>query len=79
MREVRDIEGVCVASVTPLEDGGSYETGAEAYLSHVSWLAERSVRSVVSFGANGEGTLCRTPLVPVPADYDPALQGAGRS
>jgi 4-hydroxy-tetrahydrodipicolinate synthase len=48
------IEGVYVANVTPFEEG-SLELDVDAYLAHVSWLAETGVRGVVPFGTNGEG------------------------
>ena len=43
-----------VANVTPFKEG-SLAVDTEAYLSHVSWLAQMGVRGVVPFGANGEG------------------------
>ena len=51
---VQDIGGVYVANVTPFRED-SLAVDTEAYLAHVSWLAEMGVRGVVPFGANGEG------------------------
>jgi len=51
---VREIGGVYVANVTPFKEG-SLAVDTEAYLSHVSWLAQMGVRGVVPFGTNGEG------------------------
>jgi dihydrodipicolinate synthase/N-acetylneuraminate lyase len=50
------IEGVYVANVTPFKDAPSYELDVNAYLEHVSWLAESGVTGIVPFGTNGEGT-----------------------
>lgn len=51
------IEGVYVANVTPFREGNrSYELDVNAYLEHVSWLAESGVTGIVPFGTNGEGT-----------------------
>jgi 4-hydroxy-tetrahydrodipicolinate synthase len=52
---MQTIEGVYVANVTPFKDDGSFTIDADAYLEHVSWLAEMGVRGVVPFGTNGEG------------------------
>jgi dihydrodipicolinate synthase/N-acetylneuraminate lyase len=52
---MQEIEGVYVANVTPFRDDGSLAVDAEAYVDHVSWLAEMGVRGVVPFGTNGEG------------------------
>src|ERR687890_2020792 len=52
---MREIEGVYVANVTPFEDDDSLAVDDEAYLEHVSWLAEMGVRGIVPFGTNGEG------------------------
>jgi dihydrodipicolinate synthase/N-acetylneuraminate lyase len=52
---MRAIEGVYVANVTPFKDDGSFAVDTDAYLAHVSWLAEMGVRGVVPFGTNGEG------------------------
>ena len=52
---MREIEGVYVANVTPFRDDGSLAVDEEAYLAHVSWLAEMGVGGVVPFGTNGEG------------------------
>jgi dihydrodipicolinate synthase/N-acetylneuraminate lyase len=52
---VREIEGVYVANVTPFKDDGSFAVDEEAYLDHVSWLAEMGVQGIVPFGTNGEG------------------------
>jgi len=52
---MREIEGVYVANVTPFRDDGSFAVDEDAYLDHVSWLAEMGVRGVVPFGTNGEG------------------------
>ncbi|HET7273441.1 MAG TPA: dihydrodipicolinate synthase family protein, partial [Rubrobacter sp.] len=52
---MQGIEGVYVANVTPFRDDGSLAVDAEAYLDHVSWLAEMGVQGVVPFGTNGEG------------------------
>jgi 4-hydroxy-tetrahydrodipicolinate synthase len=52
---MQTIEGVYVANVTPFKDDGSLEIDADAYLAHVSWLAETGVRGIVPFGTNGEG------------------------
>ena len=52
---MREIEGVYVANVTPFRDDGSLAVDDEAYLEHVSWLAEMGVRGIVPFGTNGEG------------------------
>ena len=49
-----EIEGVYVANVTPFRDD-SLAVDDEAYLEHVSWLAEMGVRGIVPFGTNGEG------------------------
>ncbi|MGH3146730.1 MAG: dihydrodipicolinate synthase family protein [Rubrobacter sp.] len=49
-----EIEGVYVANVTPFRED-SLAVDVEAYLAHVSWLAEMGVRGVVPFGTNGEG------------------------
>lgn len=51
---MREIGGVYVANVTPFRDD-SLAVDMEAYLAHVSWLAEMGVRGVVPFGTNGEG------------------------
>lgn len=51
---MQDIGGVYVANVTPFEEG-SLAVDAEAYLAHVSWLAQMGVQGVVPFGTNGEG------------------------
>ena len=51
---MREIGGVYVANVTPFKEG-SLAVDTEAYLSHVSWLAQMGVRGVVPFGTNGEG------------------------
>jgi len=51
---VQGIGGVYVANVTPFEEG-SLAVDTDAYLAHVSWLAEMGVRGVVPFGTNGEG------------------------
>ena len=51
---VQDISGVYVANVTPFEES-SLAVDMDAYLAHVSWLAEMGVRGVVPFGTNGEG------------------------
>jgi dihydrodipicolinate synthase/N-acetylneuraminate lyase len=51
---VQDIGGVYVANVTPFEED-SLEVDMDAFLAHVSWLAEMGVRGVVPFGTNGEG------------------------
>src|ERR671917_744922 len=51
---VQDIGGVYVANVTPIKED-SLAVDTEAYLSHVSWLAQMGVRGVVPFGTNGEG------------------------
>jgi 4-hydroxy-tetrahydrodipicolinate synthase len=51
---VREIGGVYVANVTPFKEG-PLAVDTEAYLSHVSWLAQMGVRGVVPFGTNGEG------------------------
>ena len=50
-----EIEGVYVANVTPFRDDDSLAVDDEAYLEHVSWLAEMGVRGIVPFGTNGEG------------------------
>jgi 4-hydroxy-tetrahydrodipicolinate synthase len=52
---MREIEGVYVANVTPFVDDGSLAVDEDAYLEHVSWLAEMGVRGIVPFGTNGEG------------------------
>jgi len=52
---VREIEGVYVANVTPFKDDGSFAVDQDAYLEHVSWLAEMGVRGIVPLGTNGEG------------------------
>src|SRR5215216_5738373 len=52
---MREIEGVYVANVTPFEDDGSFAVDEDAYMDHVSWLAEMGVRGIVPFGTNGEG------------------------
>src|SRR5215210_2083566 len=52
---MREIEGVYVANVTPFRDDGSFAVNDEAYLEHVSWLAEMGVQGIVPFGTNGEG------------------------
>jgi 4-hydroxy-tetrahydrodipicolinate synthase len=52
---MREIGGVYVANVTPFKDDGHLAVDGEAYLEHVSWLAEMGVRGVVPFGTNGEG------------------------
>ena len=52
---MQHIEGVYVANVTPFVDDGSLAIDEEAYLNHVSWLAEMGVRGIVPFGTNGEG------------------------
>lgn len=51
---MQDIGGVYVANVTPFKED-SLAVDVEAYLAHVSWLAEMGVRGVVPFGTNGEG------------------------
>ncbi|MBA3635258.1 MAG: dihydrodipicolinate synthase family protein [Actinomycetota bacterium] len=50
-----EIGGVYVANVTPFVDDGSLAVDEDAYLDHVSWLAEIGVRGIVPFGTNGEG------------------------
>jgi dihydrodipicolinate synthase/N-acetylneuraminate lyase len=50
------IEGVYVANVTPFKQGPSYALDVNAYLEHVSWLAESGVTGIVPFGTNGEGS-----------------------
>jgi dihydrodipicolinate synthase/N-acetylneuraminate lyase len=50
------IEGVYVANVTPFKEGPSYALDVDAYLEHVSWLAESGVAGIVPFGTNGEGS-----------------------
>ena len=55
MQNAENIEGVYVANVTPFKDDGSLNVDENAYLAHVSWLAEAGVRGVVPFGTNGEG------------------------
>jgi 4-hydroxy-tetrahydrodipicolinate synthase len=52
---MQELEGVYVANVTPFEDDGSSAVDEDAYLDHVSWLAEMGVRGIVPFGTNGEG------------------------
>jgi dihydrodipicolinate synthase/N-acetylneuraminate lyase len=52
---MREIEGVYVANVTPFEDDGSFAVDEDAYMDHVSWLAEMGVRGIVPLGTNGEG------------------------
>ncbi len=52
---MQTIEGVYVANVTPFKDDNSFVVDEDAYLAHVSWLAEMRVRGVVPFGTNGEG------------------------
>src|SRR5215217_7110135 len=52
---MQEIEGVYVANVTPFEDDGSFAVDEDAYMDHVSWLAEMGVRGIVPFGTNGEG------------------------
>ena len=52
---MQTIEGVYVANVTPFKDDGSLAVDRDAYLAHVSWLAEVGVRGIVPFGTNGEG------------------------
>src|SRR5215208_1987434 len=52
---MQEIEGVYVANVTPFEDDGSFAVDEDAYLDHVSWLAEMGLRGIVPFGTNGEG------------------------
>jgi dihydrodipicolinate synthase/N-acetylneuraminate lyase len=52
---MREIQGVYVANVTPFRDDGPLAVDEDAYLEHVSWLAEMGVRGVVPFGTNGEG------------------------
>jgi dihydrodipicolinate synthase/N-acetylneuraminate lyase len=52
---MQELEGVYVANVTPFEDDGSFAVDEDAYLDHVSWLAEMGVRGIVPFGTNGEG------------------------
>ena len=52
---MQEIEGVYVANVTPFKDDGSFAVDEDAYLDHVSWLAEMGVRGIVPFGTNGEG------------------------
>src|SRR5918911_4026336 len=52
---MQTIEGVYVANVTPFKDDGSLAVDRDAYLAHVSWLAEMGVQGVVPFGTNGEG------------------------
>ena len=52
---MREVEGVYVANVTPFRDDYSLAVDDEAYVEHVSWLAEKGVRGVVPFGTNGEG------------------------
>ena len=49
------IEGVYVANVTPFKEDPSYALDVDAYLEHVSWLAESGVTGIVPFGTNGEG------------------------
>jgi dihydrodipicolinate synthase/N-acetylneuraminate lyase len=57
---MRAIEGVYVANVTPFKEDPSYELDVNAYLEHVSWLAESGVTGIVPFGTNGEGTSVTT-------------------
>ena len=49
---MQEIEGVYVANVTPFKDDGSFAVDEDAYLDHVSWLAEMGVRGIVPFGTN---------------------------
>ncbi len=51
---MQGIGGVYVANVTPFKED-SLAVDVEAYLAHVSWLAQMGVRGVVPFGTNGEG------------------------
>ncbi|HEV2094226.1 MAG TPA: dihydrodipicolinate synthase family protein [Rubrobacter sp.] len=53
---MQSIEGVYVANVTPFKEGASYALDVDAYLEHVSWLAESGVTGIVPFGTNGEGS-----------------------
>jgi dihydrodipicolinate synthase/N-acetylneuraminate lyase len=53
---VQTIEGVYVANVTPFKEDPSYALDVDAYLEHVSWLAESGVTGIVPFGTNGEGS-----------------------
>ncbi|MDQ4126936.1 MAG: dihydrodipicolinate synthase family protein [Actinomycetota bacterium] len=52
---MQTIEGVYVANVTPFKEDPSYALDVDAYLEHVSWLAESGVTGIVPFGTNGEG------------------------
>lgn len=53
---MQGIEGVYVANVTPFKEDPSYALDVDAYLEHVSWLAESGVTGIVPFGTNGEGS-----------------------
>jgi dihydrodipicolinate synthase/N-acetylneuraminate lyase len=53
---VQTIEGAYVANVTPFKEDPSYALDVDAYLEHVSWLAESGVTGIVPFGTNGEGS-----------------------
>ena len=53
---MQTIEGVYVANVTPFKEDPSYALDVDAYLEHVSWLAESGVTGIVPFGTNGEGS-----------------------
>ena len=53
---MQTIEGVYVANVTPFKENPSYALDVDAYLEHVSWLAESGVTGIVPFGTNGEGS-----------------------
>lgn len=49
------LQGTYAAAVTPFREDGGRTVDVEAYLSHLSWLAERGLDGVVAFGTNGEG------------------------
>jgi dihydrodipicolinate synthase/N-acetylneuraminate lyase len=49
------LQGTYAAAVTPFKDGPGREVDVEAYLGHLSWLAESGLDGVVAFGTNGEG------------------------
>ncbi len=53
---MQTIEGVYVANVTPFKEDSSYALDVDAYLGHVSRLAESGVTGIVPFGTNGEGS-----------------------
>lgn len=50
-----DLTGVHVAAVTPFREDADRTVDIDAYLGHLTWLAEAGIDGLVCFGTNGEG------------------------